>query len=413
MHKFLNSKFVLLLASLLILLVVVLNPLGSSRVSADSSAPTLSPNQGPVGTRVTASANDWIGCTNMSVSGWGMTLASGTINSSGAFSLAFTVPSSAPVGATQLQFSPICSHITWMPFVTFTVTSGSAPDTTPPSVSWTSPVGNGGTYITSSGTVTLQASASDNIGVVKVKFFRWDAVDLKWVDIATVTTPPLSSSIAVSSLNNSYNQINVQAWDAAGNASVSPHIWINRVAAPWALLRVPFATQMGSAGDPNSGSNNCGPASITMAILYYGGSTTVQSSAIAIRGYNNSSNGPTDFKLASTISWLANFSLAEKNVSTFDQVKQEISVGRPVVILVNNNAYRYLSPPPYPNNNNGWFTTSHIVVVTAFDATNVYINDPLRSTADYPIPIATFQNAASTANGSSTTSWYAASIYKP
>jgi hypothetical protein len=91
--------------------------------SADDSAPTLSPTQGPPGTSVTASAADWTGCSSMSVSGWGGTLGTAAINSAGAFSLPFTVPSNAPTGAAQLMFSPTCTHSTISPFVTFTVTA--------------------------------------------------------------------------------------------------------------------------------------------------------------------------------------------------------------------------------------------------------------------------------------------------
>ena len=57
----------------------------------------------------------------MSVSGWGTTLATAAINSTGAFSLTFTVPSNAPTGPAQLMFSPTCTHSTVAPFVTFTV----------------------------------------------------------------------------------------------------------------------------------------------------------------------------------------------------------------------------------------------------------------------------------------------------
>jgi hypothetical protein len=102
------------------------------------------------------------------------------------------------------------------------------PDTSAPSVSWTSPVANGGTSTVSSGTVTLEASASDNIGVARVTFIRWDAVAARWVTLATVSTSPWRTTVAVSSLNGGYNQINVQAWDAAGNASASPYIWLYR-----------------------------------------------------------------------------------------------------------------------------------------------------------------------------------------
>ena len=89
--------------------------------SADDSTPTLSPTHGTPGTKVTASATDWTGCSSMSVSGWGTTLGTAAINSAGAFSLPFTVPSNAPAGAAQLMFSPICTHSTYAPFLTFTV----------------------------------------------------------------------------------------------------------------------------------------------------------------------------------------------------------------------------------------------------------------------------------------------------
>src|SRR5690242_2952290 len=127
----------------------------------------------------------------MSVSGWGTTLGTASINSSGAFSLPFTV-------------------------------------TTAPQVSWTSPVGNSGTSYVSSGQVMLAASATSPIGVARVTFI-WIYRDLP------------------------------SSWRLKGTN--------------W------FATQIGSGGVPGSGSDNCGPASITMAILYYGGSATVPAAA--------------------------------------------------------------------------------------------------------------------------------------
>jgi Peptidase_C39 like family/Fibronectin type III domain len=183
-------------------------------------------------------------------------------------------------------------------------------------------------------------------------------------------------------------------------------------AAPTHRLTVPFATELGSAGDPNSGSNNCGPASITMAILYYGGSITVQDAAVAIRGAGNNTlqNGFTNFKDPSSQALLARFSLVEHNITAWGQVKREIDAGRPVITLVNNNAYRYLIPPPYSSNSDLWFTPSHIIVVTGYDATNVYVNDPLRSSRDYAIPVATFMNAASTTPGANSGNWYAVSV---
>ena len=290
-------------------------------------------------------------------------------------------------------------------------------DTSPPSVSWTSPVANSGTFSVSpgyTGTVTLGASASDNVGIARVTFTWWDSIAHKVRTLATLTQPPWQTTIYPAMLNGGWNQLNVQAWDKAGNASSSPYIWIYRNLPNSWRLTVPFATQMGSAGVPTSGSNNCGPASITMAVLYYGGSTTVPAAASYIRypaKNNDVTNGPTDFKGQTSQAFLATFGLVERNITTWDQVRGEISAGRPVIILVNNNAYRYNNPPPYPNNNNGWFTSGHIIVVTGYDSNYVYVNDPLRSSADYAIPVSTFMNAASTANGTSSNNWYAASIW--
>jgi len=67
----------------------------------------------------------------MSVSGWGATLGTTSIDNSGAFVLPFTVPGNASIGATQLLFSPTCSHSTYEPSVTFTVTQGSPGVTVP------------------------------------------------------------------------------------------------------------------------------------------------------------------------------------------------------------------------------------------------------------------------------------------
>jgi hypothetical protein len=120
---------------LISVLAVALSMIGLSalRASADETPPTLSPAQGPAGTHVTASATDWPGCSSMSVSGWGQTtLGTAAVSSSGAFTLSFTVPGNAPLGAAQLVFMPTCSHSTILTVATFTVTQGTPP---PPSCS--------------------------------------------------------------------------------------------------------------------------------------------------------------------------------------------------------------------------------------------------------------------------------------
>jgi uncharacterized protein YvpB len=200
----------------------------------------------------------------------------------------------------------------------------------------------------------------------------------------------------------------VSNYDGTGVQAVSNGVTIRIVAPSSVRLSVPFLTQMGSAGDPNSGSNNCGPASVAMSINFFGNSVTVNAAAIAIRGSNTLSNGPTDFKSTAATNYLAKYSLHPVSISTYSDLQSELALQHPVIILVNNNQYRYLNP--YSNNNNGWFTTSHIIVVTGYDGTNVYVNDPLRYTANFSIPVATFQSAASTTPSSSSTSWYAESV---
>jgi len=144
--------------------------LSALRASADETPPTLSPTQGPPGTHVTASATDWPGCSSMSVSGWGQTtLGTAAISSSGAFTLSFTVPGNAPLGAAQLVFNPTCSHSTILTVATFTVTQGTPPPPScSPSVSLTPNSGTVGSQFVMAGkgwlpggtvTITLPSTA--------------------------------------------------------------------------------------------------------------------------------------------------------------------------------------------------------------------------------------------------------------
>ncbi|MFN8489879.1 MAG: Calx-beta domain-containing protein [Caldilineaceae bacterium] len=101
-------------------------------------------------------------------------------------------------------------------------------DTTPPTVNWTSPVGNDQVYPVTSGIVGLEVSATDiNPGVEEVDFERWDAVNNVWVSLDFDATPPYQSSVDVSTLNAGWNQINATAYDLDGNFAVN-HIWIDK-----------------------------------------------------------------------------------------------------------------------------------------------------------------------------------------
>ena len=98
---------------------------------------------------------------------------------------------------------------------TVAITVNNAADTTPPTVSITSPA-NGATVI---GTITISASASDNVGVASVQFLV-DGSPLGAKD----TTSPYSTQWNTASVSNGSHTIAAQAWDVAGNTATSSNV---------------------------------------------------------------------------------------------------------------------------------------------------------------------------------------------
>ena len=93
--------------------------------------------------------------------------------------------------------------------------SGGTPDATPPTVSITSPPSNA----TVSGTVTVAAAASDNIGVAGVRF-RVDGTPVGAEDVLS----PYALAIATAGLGNGAHTLSAVARDAAGNSATSPPV---------------------------------------------------------------------------------------------------------------------------------------------------------------------------------------------
>jgi hypothetical protein len=87
------------------------------------------------------------------------------------------------------------------------VTVSNTADSTPPSVSLTTPT-HGSTV---SGTINIAATASDNVVVVKVELW----IDGKWK--AKDVTSPYSFNYNTALLSNGVHRITAKAWDAAGN----------------------------------------------------------------------------------------------------------------------------------------------------------------------------------------------------
>jgi len=98
----------------------------------------------------------------------------------------------------------------------FTIDDAPAGDTIKPTTSITAPA-NGATV---SGTVTVSASASDNVGVTKVEFY------LDGVLKSTDTTSPYSWSWGTTGSANGSHSLTSKAYDAAGNVGTSAAVGV-------------------------------------------------------------------------------------------------------------------------------------------------------------------------------------------
>jgi hypothetical protein len=87
-------------------------------------------------------------------------------------------------------------------------------DTTPPTTQFTSPA-NGATV---SGVVALSATATDNVGVIRVEFYRNNTL------METDTTAPYGMSWSTTSVANGTYVLTSRAYDAAGNVGTSAGI---------------------------------------------------------------------------------------------------------------------------------------------------------------------------------------------
>ncbi|WP_434388897.1 S8 family serine peptidase [Melittangium boletus] len=93
----------------------------------------------------------------------------------------------------------------------FITSGGGTTDTTAPSTTLTSPAGGA----TVSGTTTLSASASDNVGVTKVEFYVGTSL------VGSATAAPYSASWNTSALADGTYALTTKAYDAAGNVGTS------------------------------------------------------------------------------------------------------------------------------------------------------------------------------------------------
>jgi Zn-dependent metalloprotease len=93
---------------------------------------------------------------------------------------------------------------------------GGGTDTTPPTTKITSP----GLFATLKGTVTITASASDDVGVTKVEFYAGAKL------IGTAAKAPYSISFDSTTIANGFSLLSSKAYDAAGNVGASPNVLV-------------------------------------------------------------------------------------------------------------------------------------------------------------------------------------------
>ena len=99
---------------------------------------------------------------------------------------------------------------------TVAITTGGGGDTTPPTTSVTAPASGA----TVSGTVTVTATATDNVGVTRIELYA-DGVLL-----GTGTTSPASASWNTTAVANGSHTLTSKAFDAAGNVGTSAAVTV-------------------------------------------------------------------------------------------------------------------------------------------------------------------------------------------
>lgn len=161
--------------------------------------------------------------------------------------------------------------------MTFTTT---IPDTQAPSITMTAPA-NGSTV---SGTITVTADASDNVGVAGVQF-KVDGTNVGSED----TGSPFSTSWSTQSVSNGSHSLTAVARDAAGNVTTSSAVTVtvNNTGGSGLVASYGFNEGSGSTVSDQSGNGNHG--SIFQATWYTAGKF---GKALAFDGTNDYVNVP-------------------------------------------------------------------------------------------------------------------------
>src|SRR5207244_4194616 len=143
----------------------------------------------------------------------------GTANGTYAPGLDFNASSRvSPFDVGAYETNGATSNPGWRITQGFKNTSTPPPDTTPPTVSITSPASGA----TVSATITVSATASDNVGVAGVQF-KLDGANLGAED---TTASPYSTSWNTTAASNGSHTLTAVARDAAGNQKTSAAVTV-------------------------------------------------------------------------------------------------------------------------------------------------------------------------------------------
>ncbi len=140
-------------------------------------------------------------------------------------------------------------------------------------------------------------------------------------------------------------------------------------------LKVPFWSQMERMPTGEvSGGNNCGPASVTMAVLYNRlvplGPAVMHRIAEGIRQAPWHAGTYTNFQQMRSLAH--RYKVAYRDIFSWEAVTGSLDVGQPVIILVDNTK---LQPRQYPI---AGFAGAHFITLTGYDDESFFVNDPLR-----------------------------------
>jgi VCBS repeat-containing protein len=102
-------------------------------------------------------------------------------------------------------------------------------DVSSPQVEWVLPAAAGKTVDVKGQAVLLKVEATDEDEIDYVHFYRWNAVDEVYVELAVVDAPPYELVIDTGPLHLRFNQVFAQAFDRAGNSSGRKWIWLYRL----------------------------------------------------------------------------------------------------------------------------------------------------------------------------------------